>query len=248
MESRLAHAAPQSHIRALVRSCLLIAVTQLAGCEPAREEGPVASASNGARGAASPAQSPAPASYALNTQGGSVATFKVDPATGELRRNGFTDAGSIPRSITLSPSGRFAYAANDFTDELSVFSVDASTGVISSVGMSIATGTTPQGVTIDPSGRFAYVPNFGSNDVSAYAIDARTGALTPIGNAVTAGTNPVSIRVDSDGHFAHVTNFNSADTLAYRINPETGALTAVGMNRGTNGSPFSTITGTATSR
>lgn len=248
MENRRAHSPPHSHIRALIRACLLIAAIGLVGCDPAREESAIAGASDRARGTASPALAPAPASYALNTQGGSVATFKVDPATGELRRNGFTDAGSIPRSITLSPSGRFAYAANDFTDELSVFSIDASTGAISSVGMSIATGTTPQGVTIDPSGRFAYVPNFGSNDVSAYAIDARTGALTPVGNAVAAGTNPVSIRVDSDGHFAHVTNFNSADTLAYRINPETGALNAVGMNRGTNGSPFSSITGTTTSR
>lgn len=259
MERHLSLASPESRIRlpirrrhsiftACARACLLIVASQLAGCDAEREESPRAVASDNSRSTAPQTASHKPVSYAIQTGSGVLATYKVDPATGELRRNGFSDAGSIPRSLTISPSGRFAYSANDFSDEVVIFAVNADTGALTITGMAIETGTAPQGVAIHPSGRFAYVANFGSNDISSYAIDARTGALTPIGTAVVEGSNPVSVWIDPDGRSAHVAIFNSLDTFTYRIDPDSGMLTASGMNRSKSGSPFAAMTNAGSGR
>lgn len=259
MERRQSHASPDlraSHsvglarpcVRIFVCVCLFVAASQLDGCNAQREQSARASASETVHGAAPATALPQRASYAVDTGSGTVATYKPDPATGELRRKGYADASSVPRSITIGPSGKFAYAANDFSDEVSVFAIDAATGMLTRVGISIATGIMPQGVAVDPSGKFAYVANFGSNDVSAYAINPETGALTPIGQAVAAGINPVSVRVDPDGSTAMVSNFDSPDVLAYRIDPATGALTAAGAGKSAAGNPFSAFAGDATRR
>lgn len=233
--------------RPFVRSCLLIAASLLVGCDAERNDSEKASAVVSARSIA-PTAAPLPRlSYTVDSGNGTIATYTLLPATGELRRNGYSGTGAGPLSITLSPSGNFAYAANDLSDEVSVFAIDARTGALTDTGAAVTTGTTPRGVAIHPSGKFAYVANFGSNDVSAYVVNARTGALTSLGNAVAAGTNPVSVSVDPDGRSLHIANFNSADVLDYRIDPESGTLTAVGF-KSVNTNPFSATSKSDSSR
>ncbi len=122
---------------------------------------------------------------------------------------------------------RFAYVSNVNDNSVSIFAVDATTGLLSDHGY-VATGTNPQSVTVDPSGKFAYVANHDSNDVSAYTINASTGALTSVGSAAPAGTNPYSVTVDPTGKFAYVANFGSDNVSVYSINATTGALTGTG--------------------
>jgi 6-phosphogluconolactonase (cycloisomerase 2 family) len=224
-------------------SSLLIVTSLLVGCDAGHNESGKASAVESGRSTAPTGAPLQRNSYTVNSSNGAIATYRLLPATGELRRNGYSATGTDPLSITLSPSGRFAYAANDLSDQVSVFAIDIKTGALTDTGSAVATGTTPQGVAIHPSGKFAYVANFGSNDVSAYAINSTSGALTSLGNAIAAGTNPVSVSVDPDGRSVHVTNFNSADLLDYKIDPETGTLTAVGEFKSVKGNPFSTTTG-----
>ena len=231
-----------------VRVCLLTVTSLLIGCDAGHNESATVSAVDGARSPVPTATPPHRTAYTVNAGNGAIASYTLLPATGELRRNGFSAAGTAPLSITLSPSGKFAYAANDLSDEVSVFAIDAKTGALMPIGATVGTGSTPQGVAIDPTGKFAYVANFGSNDVSAYAINSTTGALAPVGTAVAAGNNPVSVWVDPDGRSVHVANFNSADLLEYRINPDTGALIAAGVYQSAKGSPFSPTTSTGTPR
>ncbi len=231
-----------------VASCLLVLTSLLVGCDAGHNESGTARAVESARSTAPTAAPLQRNSYTVNSSNGAIATYRLLPATGELRRNGYSAAGTSPLSITLSPSGKFAYAANDLADEVSVFAIDVTTGALTDIGAAVATGTTPKSVAIHPSGKFSYVANFGSNDVSAYAINSTTGALTSLGNAVAAGTNPVSVSVDPDGHSVHVAIFNSADLLDYRIDPDTGILSAAGINRGATGNPFSPITNPGSSQ
>jgi 6-phosphogluconolactonase (cycloisomerase 2 family) len=133
--------------------------------------------------------------------------------------------------VNCTPT-RFAYVANNGSDTVSAYTVDAATGTLTSVGTPVATGNLPFSVTVDPSGKFVYVANNGSDDVSAYTIDS-TGALTPIicsgtcsGNNFPAGTGPQSVSVDPTGKYAYVANFNSNDVSAYTI-ASTGALSPI---------------------
>ena len=105
-------------------------------------------------------------------------------------------AAPSPENLTAAalPPGNvagFAYVANQGSDNVSAYTINATTGALTSVGAAVAAGIGPSSVSVDPSGKFAYVVN--ATKVRAYTIHAATGALTPIGAAVAAGTSPVSV-------------------------------------------------------
>src|SRR6266705_2232105 len=105
-------------------------------------------------------------------------------------------------TLPVSGAAEFVYVANFGTNDISVYSVDA-TGALTPIG-SVAAGLFPGSVAVDPSGKFVYVANRGTFDsggtVSAYTIGP-TGALSPIGAPVPAGRFPESVAVDPTGKF-----------------------------------------------
>jgi 6-phosphogluconolactonase (cycloisomerase 2 family) len=137
-----------------------------------------------------------------------------------------------PHSVTVS--GSFAYVANTGSNNISVYSINPSSGALTTVGASVPAGTNPYSVTVDPSGQFAYVANMGSNNISVYSINPSSGALTA-GTPVAAGMAPssVTIAVTPLGwKFAYVANTGSNNISVYRIDSGSGALTEI------TGSPF----------
>src|SRR5712692_5008509 len=89
---------------------------------------------------------------------------------------------------------KFAYVANAGSNNVSAYTIDSTTGVLSPVpGSPFAAGSEPLSVAVDPSGKFAYVVNGNviPGSVSAYTIDSATGALSPItGSPFAAGGEP----------------------------------------------------------
>lgn len=131
-------------------------------------------------------------------------------------------AGSDPSVVP-----RFAYAANSDSNDVTMYTVDPASGLLTKIG-SITAGAQPYSVAVDPKGRFVYAGNFASNNVSVYRIDQGSGRLTSVG-AVQTGTSPYSIAVDPSGQFAYVANENSStDVWMYRIDQTSGALTLIG--------------------
>ena len=95
----------------------------------------------------------------------------------------------------MDPSGKFVYVANQNKNNVSGFTIDSSTGVLTAfTGSPFTTGSFPVSVAVDPSGKFVYVANSQSNNVSGYTIET-TGALTSLGNAFTAGSSPFSVAI-----------------------------------------------------
>ena len=143
-------------------------------------------------------------------------------------------AGSFPTSVTVDPTGKFAYVANNGSDDVSAYTI-TSTGALTQIpcggvagcnGNNFLAGTGSYSVTVDPSGQFAYVANFVDNTVSQYTI-AADGSLTAMSTAtVAAGNGPGSVTVDPSGQFAYVANYFSDDVSAYKID-STGALTPI---------------------
>jgi 6-phosphogluconolactonase (cycloisomerase 2 family) len=102
-------------------------------------------------------------------------------------------AGTSPRSVTVDPSGKFAYVTNQTSNDVSAYTINSTTGALTSVGV-FAAGTLPLSVTVDPSGKFAYVANTQSANVSAYTINTTTGALSEIpGGPFDSGAGPASV-------------------------------------------------------
>ncbi|MCU7829928.1 MAG: lactonase family protein [Candidatus Thiodiazotropha sp. (ex Myrtea sp. 'scaly one' KF741663)] len=167
--------------------------------------------------------------YRINSGTGALTEFSGSPFDIETNQTG-------PQSITIDPSGRFAYVAIS-TDVISAFSIDSSSGALTLLtGSPFVAGDNPGSITVDPTGRFAYATNLISDDVSAYSIDPSTGALSAIGLTVPAGNGPVSIDIDPTGRFAYVANTSFINggffVSAFEINASTGALTEL------TGSPY----------
>ena len=187
---------------------------------------------------------------------GTVSAYTINSSTGALRKVAGSPfpAGVQPTSVTVDPSGRFAYVANECVPcsrgNVSAYTIDNSTGALHAVaGSPFAAADGPSSVTVDASGHFAYVSNqcLTSNAcvagnltgaVSAYTINGTTGALHAItGSPFAAGDTSVSVTVDPSGRFAYVANLDEDTVSAYTINSSTGALSAVA------GSPYATRLG-----
>jgi len=117
------------------------------------------------------------------------------------------------RSVTAN-YGRvpaFAYVANQNSGDVSAYSVDATTGALTSVG-TFTSGLAPASVAADPAGHCLYVAN--SQDsvtpIAVFSINQSTGALTPgQGPGFSASEAlPMSIAMHPSGKFAYVANFS----------------------------------------
>jgi YVTN family beta-propeller protein len=180
--------------------------------------------------------------------GAYVSMYTLDPNSGSLASIGppvsTYDYGDYAGSVTVAPSGKFAYVTNsgDPWDpdygSIATYAVNATTGALNSTGT--INGNCPglcfpSSMVMDPSGKFAYVVTGGGGipfSLAMYTIDAATGALTSIGT-IAAGGVPNSIAVDPAGEFVYVAAANVTPGMAgsvstYAINATTGALTSIG--------------------
>lgn len=159
---------------------------------------------------------------------GTVSTYGVDAATGELSSVGSVPTAQWPTSIGVDPSGRFAYVTTALA-KVTAYTIDAGTGALAAMaGSPFDAGWNCSAIALAPSGLFAYVTNFGADDVSAFSIDTVTGALTPVGTPVAAGGAPRAIMLDPAGEHAYVTNYDSDDISIYAIDAGNGSLTLLG--------------------
>ncbi len=174
--------------------------------------------------------------YVANQNSNNVSAYSVDATTGVLTAIAGSPyaAGANPSVVNFSFTfgiGFFAYVANQNSNDVSAYSVDATTGALTAIaGSPFAAGANPSGVAFDYLGteEFAYVVNAGSNNVSAYSVNMTTGALTAVaGSPFATGTDPDRLSFDSSGDFAYLANHGSASVSAFSINATTGALTAV---------------------
>jgi 6-phosphogluconolactonase (cycloisomerase 2 family) len=151
-------------------------------------------------------------------------------------------AGSSNFAVGVDPSGKFAYAVNQGSADITMFSLNSNgtlarfgsvAGRFSPGAIAFSRGSSP--VSYTP--RFAFTANDGSSDVSTFAIDSASGTLSLVGTpAATAGTGSFSIAADPAGRFLYVGNQDSNDVSAFKINPANGTLSAIGtpIAAGTN--------------
>ena len=173
---------------------------------------------------------------------GSVSAFIVNGTTGALTftanvsRCDTLHPGSCgPSSVAVDPSGKFAYAANQNgfpPTSVSIYSIDPTTGALTSTGLVAVQAGFALAVAVDPLGRFAYVgsstelPN-SVGVVETYAIDPTTGALRLVGS-IAGGPG---IALHPSGNFVYVMSQPSG-FLTCAVNHTTGVLTSVGTNAG----------------
>jgi len=130
--------------------------------------------------------------YFDNEQDSSVTAYKFDSATGTLEA--FKTLSTLPddfsgensnAQIHMSPNGKFLYASNRGHNSVAMYSVNESSGSLTSLGQQPSLGT-PRAFGIDPTGKFMLVGGLDNGDLATCKINP-TGTLThlktqPIGD------------------------------------------------------------------
>jgi 6-phosphogluconolactonase (cycloisomerase 2 family) len=169
--------------------------------------------------------------YTANTGDNSVSTFSVDSTTGRLTFIGNVSAGLTPKSVTVDPSGKFVYVANQDTSakswtdsSISQYTIGLNGSLIPMSPAEVATGADPYTIIVDPTGKYAYATNETDNTVSQYTIGAG-GGLTPMTPAkVATGKSPYSITIDPSGKYAYVANSQDGTISQYIVGSGGGLI------------------------
>ncbi len=123
------------------------------------------------------------------------------------------------QSVTIEPSGRYLYVADNGIPAIQGFAIDTSTGALTPLADSpypVPSTVNPIAAAMDPQGRFLFVidaahnlPTDPSNVILVYAIHTDTGTLVPVaGSPFSAGSNEAlaDVAVDSLGKYLYVSN------------------------------------------
>jgi 6-phosphogluconolactonase len=174
--------------------------------------------------------------FVTNQGSGDVSVFKVLANGGLKLVSGapfFSGLGA--RSAVVTADERFLFVANTAANSISAFSLDSSSGVLTSLAgspFSTGTGSAPTALALDTLSNFLYVTASGISKVLAFSI-ASGGGLTPIaGSPFPCGQNPNGIGITPRDAFLYTANFGDNSISAFSINASNGALNPI------TGSPF----------
>jgi 6-phosphogluconolactonase len=175
---------------------------------------------------------------------GNIATFirKSDGTLAASTAPGVADMYQ-PLALAVDPAGKFLYASNhsDFSGggQISVFSIDPTTGGLSPVGGSpfafTQTNSEPWGLAVSSDGNFLYTALSNTNQIAVLSIDRTSGALSLVsGSPYSAGASiPEQLVLSSSGKYLYVGNASVGSISAFSV-ASSGTLALVQ-------SPFTTI-------
>jgi 6-phosphogluconolactonase len=141
--------------------------------------------------------------------GKGIYLFEMNPATGELSLIKLAAAARNASWLSLDPSGRYLYAANEVADvgggtgSVSAFAVNQVNGNLQLLNVVSSEGAAPVQLSVDAYGKYVFVANYAGGSVAVLPI-LTTGALGPA-TYVHQDTNSVGPKIPSSappGSFA----------------------------------------------
>ncbi len=163
--------------------------------------------------------------FSILPQGGIT---EVTPAGGRTSVN----PASVPRFLAIDPTGSLMFIANVGSNNISVFSIDPTSGAVTQLpGSPYPIGMTPLNMALSPSGKTLYVTGGGNGAFGIIQIfdvtGVTNGTMTPIpGPQIAPGRSPVGLAVDPTGSFLYTANKTDNTVSGYTINAD-GSLTSI---------------------
>ena len=148
--------------------------------------------------------------YASIPSSNTIVAYREDPNSGVLTQLSGSpiSAGSAIEALAMHPSGKYLYAANSGSNNISEYTI-STTGALTEVTPRTNAGTSPTLLSMDSAGSFLYAVNSGSSDISVYSIDSSTGQLTPVaqtsGATAPIGVQAMNLALTPSGNFLYVT-------------------------------------------
>lgn len=183
---------------------------------------------------------------------GTVSSFAIDPASGQLERlNTVASGGAGPTYISIHPSGRYLLVANYFGGSVAVLPIrsdgrlgDATDVQVDSgdVGPTRATNAPPGSfafsghdrthahmIESDPAGRFVLHADLGLDQILLWDFDAERGKLTPNDPPAVAlppGDGPRHFAFHPDGLRVYSIQEEGSTVVLFDYDPDRGRLTS----------------------
>jgi 6-phosphogluconolactonase len=137
--------------------------------------------------------------FLLNELRSTIVSYSYNAAKGELTE--IQTISTVPKShrgnltaeIVIHPSGKFLYNSNRGHNSIAMYSINESTGELTSLGHQSTNGKTPRNFNIDPSGEYLIAANQSSGALHVFAIDQATGKLTANGESIKV-PSPVCVK------------------------------------------------------
>jgi 6-phosphogluconolactonase len=142
-------------------------------------------------------------------------------------RTSVAPLGSLPQLLLMDPAGAFLYVENAGSNNISVFSINSSTGALSPVANSPFTiGLSPLNMRLTPSGNFLYVSaaNIPLGVIAGFSVTS--GTLQLVSLTPTDGVNPFGLAIDPAGKYLYAANTSSNSISIFTIK-SSGALNEV---------------------
>lgn len=146
--------------------------------------------------------------------------------------------GPHAHSVTISPDGRFAYAADLGNDKIYIYDLKKQPGILTPANppfVRTAPGAGPRHFAFHPNGKFAYIITELKSTITAFAYNSDSGALKEI---ETVSTLPpdfsgesfcADIHITPDGRFLYGSNRGHNSLAIFKIDAASGKLQSVGF-------------------
>lgn len=167
-----------------------------------------------------------------------IMVFRFDATRGALTPNDppffKMRPGSGPRHLAWHPNGRWIYAVQELSNELTAFAWEDATGVLtemqtlSTLPANFKGTNTAAEIAVHPNGRFVYVSNRGHDSIAIFAIEPQSGRLSPVEHVHSRGKTPRYFAFDASFRWLVVNNLDSENTVVFRVDANTGTLTPCG--------------------
>lgn len=171
-----------------------------------------------------------------NSGANSISIFTIDAASGVLTQIPGSPFSSPtlngPRFISVHPSGLFVYVANGGNPSVAGFSINSTTGGLTSLGAAFTAPANTYALVLNSSGTYLYAASYLGKQVFLFSINQTNGSLTQIqtfNTTSSAGGQIGAVFIDSTGNFLYTGNTDTPGIIdAFAINQSTGFLTLLG--------------------
>jgi len=181
--------------------------------------------------------------YAANSGAaptGTVASFSVS-SQGAITQKNTYNVGTAPTLLALDANGGFLYVGNSGSFDISVFSIDSSSGNLTPVnqsggGTSALIGLSPLNMQLSPSGKTLFVSGqaiVGQGSIEAFPVNG--GVLGPPVVSAT-GNTPYGLALDSGGTHLYTANKIDNSISAFTVNGD-NSLTLISTTGETSTGP-----------
>jgi 6-phosphogluconolactonase len=176
--------------------------------------------------------------YTNKTESKGIYAYEFDSGTGKLTPKGVAAETPDPSWVTVHPSGKFLYAANEAgkASAVSAFAIDAKSGMLTLLNQLPSLGEDPCYLSLDKTGKHVLVANYSSGTVVVFPIlaDGRLGEHTAmVKDQGTTGPHKNQqgphahwIETAPDNRFVLVADLGLDQVLVYKFDATSGTLTA----------------------